>query len=294
MADGIILTPGKVFVATRAGDYVSISGSVGLLAGTLVTGQSGLNVVVQSGLGVVGSLSTSVSGQPVALTSGTLVTGQSGLHVVVESGLGVIISGGTSVSGQPVALVSGTQVGLSGLQVTTQSGVQVIVQSGLGVVGTFTASISGQPVALTSGTMVVDQSGLNVIVQSGLGVVGSFTTSVSGQPVALVSGTQVGLSGLAVTTYPTPASVVRTRGILLITDASGGQTLASGGIISLSVRSLDGDIYAGGSVGIEYPYSGYGMLMQQGDTLSLDVGNFNLVSVCASVSGYRVSYIGQQ
>jgi hypothetical protein len=62
----------------------------------------------------------------------------------------------------------------------------------------------------------------------------------------------------------------------------------------MTVRSLDGDIYLGGSSGIEYPYNGYGMLMQQGDSMTLDVNNFNLVSVCAGVSGNRVSYVGQQ
>jgi hypothetical protein len=268
------LIPGYVRVVTKSGDYVVISGDVGIRGGSAaisgiainVQASSGLNVTVQSGVNIVGTLTASVSGQPVALVSGTQV-GLSGLQVIVNSGLQVVLQSGTivvtttSVSGQPVALVSGTQVGLSGLQVIVQSGLQTILQSG---------------------TIVVLASGSAVIV------------STSGQPEALVSGTQVGLSGLYTNAYPVPAAAVRARLSQKFSDVSGGQILLSAGVTSVSLRSLDGDVWVGGAQGIDYPYSGYGMLMSIGDSLGLDVANPNLISVCATISGQRVAYIGEQ
>jgi len=168
-----------------------------ILEGTIK--QSGIFVIVQSGLGVM----TSISGQPVALVSGSQV-GLSGLQVITQSGISVIISGQpVIISGQPIALVSGSQVGLSGLQVIIQSGIQVmgsiavsvsgqpvalvsgtqIGLSGLQVIIAGGTSVSGQPVALTSGTVVIGQSGIHVVVQSGIGIVGSITSDISGQVV---------------------------------------------------------------------------------------------------------------
>jgi hypothetical protein len=165
-------------------------------------------------------------------------------------------------------------------------------------------------VGLNSGTVVIGQSGLHVNI-SGQPV----TTSVSGQPVGLVSGAVVGLSGLQVIVQSgllvivqsglqvfaqsglhvvtAPASAVRARPVKLINNNSGGETLVSGGVISLILRSLDGDVYVGGSEGTEYPYSGYGLLMRQHDAVSFDVDNFNRVNVFAATSGHRVSYAGQ-
>ena len=141
--------PGKIFVATRSGEYVSISGTVAVGSGVSVIAQSGIGVVIQSGAGVL------ISGQGVSIQSGTYVNIGSGVGVIIASGLGVTGSFVTSVSGQPVALTSGTLV-------ISQSGLNVVVQSGLGVVGSFATSVSGQPVALVSGTQV-NLSGLQVI-----------------------------------------------------------------------------------------------------------------------------------
>ena len=82
---------------------VNVSGTVIKLASGSQVGLSGLQVIVQSGVNIMGTLTASVSGQPVS------ISGQP-----------------VSVSGQPQALVSGTQVGLSGLQVIVQSGVNII------------------------------------------------------------------------------------------------------------------------------------------------------------------------
>ena len=313
---GVILEPGKMYVSTRSGDYVNISGTV--------TVQSGSYVNIGSGVGVV----TSISGQAVFVSG--IVDLKSGAYVNIGSGVGVV----TSISGQAI-FISGTVAINSGSYVNVGSGVGVVlnpayisglfientasspifVASGLFVQGALTASMSGQAVfvsgivGLLSGSYVNIGSGVGVItsisgqavfisgivdlksgayvnIGSGVGVV----TSISGQAV-FVSGTVNVISG---TVSIMPPSVIHTRAITRFSDVSGGTTLASGGIQSLSLRSLDGDIYVGGTLGIDMPYSGYGMLVQQGDALTIDIQNFNLVAICASISGYRVSYMGQQ
>jgi hypothetical protein len=176
----------------------------------------------------------------------------------IASGLVVGISGQpVEISGQPVALVSGTIV-------TAQSGLNVVVQSGLGVTGSFTANVSGQPVSLTSGTIVIGQSGLNVIVQSGLGIT------------------------------PPKSLAIRIRAPQMLSDVSGGVTLVSGLVTKALIRSLDGDVYIGGVSGVDMPYSGFGMLLQRDDVLSLPIDNFNLLNGYAIISGYRISYGGVQ
>lgn len=245
----------------------------------------------QSGLGVlISGQVVSVSGQSVALASGTVSFGQSGLHVTAY------------VSGQTAQMISGQALYVQMSGVTNElSGLNVVVQSGLGVVGSFSASVSGQPVALVSGTLVVSQSGLNVIVQSGLGVVGSFSASVSGQPVALTSGTiVVGQSGISVifrsgtnmSVEALPSTGVRTRAILACTTNSAGTQLVSGVVHSVTIKALSGAMYVGGAAGVDMPYSGYGMLLAGGEAITIDVGNFNQVRVCAATNNDPISYIG--
>lgn len=206
------------------------------------------------------------SGDQVNIT-GTIFTVPTAItFLVANSGLGVQMSGqGVLISGQPVS-ISGQPVLISGQPIIVDpalsSGLNVIVQSGLGVVGSLSSSVSGQPVALVSGTIAINQSGLNVVVQSGLGIV------------------------------PPAVTAVRARGQFLVTANSGGEALTSGVVTATIIRSLDGDIYVGGRDNIEMPYSGYGLLVQQGDTLSMPVNNFNLIKVCAAVSGNRIFYGG--
>lgn len=213
------------------------------------------------------------SGDQVNVTGTLFVSPVSFTFLIANSGLGVIMSGqGVLISGQQVE-ISGQPVIISGQPITVDaarsSGINVVVQSGLGVVGSLTVNVSGQPVtvsgqpvAIVSGSIVTGQSGLNVVAQSGLGVI-------------------------------TPSVIaVRARAILLVTADSGGQTLVSGVITTAFVRSLDGEIYLGGNTGIDMPYSGYGILVQQGDRLSIPVNNFNLINVCAAISGNRISYGG--
>lgn len=213
------------------------------------------------------------SGDYVVISGTVQITPVSFTFLLANSGLGVIMSGqGVLISGQQVE-ISGQPVLISGQPVTVDavrsSGLNVVVQSGLGVVGSLTVNISGQPVnvsgqpiALVSGSIVVGQSGLNVVVQSGLGVV----------PPAVIA--------------------IRARPVMLVTANSGGETLVSGLVTTAFIRSLDGDFYIGGNAGVDMPYSGYGILLQEGDRISIPINNFNLINVCATVSGRRISYGG--
>jgi len=252
-------------VSLTSGGYVNIGSGVGVqinpayISGVYVNNTASSPMYVASGVYVLGNLTASISGQAV-FVSGT-VSLTSGNWVNIGSGVGVI----ASISGA-IVTVSGQFVAVSGI-VDLKSGAFVNIGSGVGVV----TSISGQAV-FVSGTVALVSGGY-VNVGSGVGVV----TSVSGNSVI------VG-----------PPTVIRARQVMFVNNNSGGQTLSSGGIVSLSLRSLDGDIYVGGSTGIEFPYSGYGMYMSQGDTIGLDANNFNLVSVFAAISGNRVSYIGEQ
>lgn len=217
------------------------------------------NVITASGDLV--NITGTVFAVPTAIT---FLVAQSGLAVQM-SGQGVLINGQqVEISGQPVLISGQTVVVASGAEVTVQSGLNVVVQSGVQVVGSFTANVSGQPVALTSGTMVIGQSGLNVIVQSGLGIT------------------------------PPKSLAIRIRAPQMLSDTSGGVTLVSGLVTKALIRSLDGDVYIGGVSGVDMPYSGFGMLLQRDDVLSLPIDNFNLLNGCAIVSGYRISYGGVQ
>lgn len=146
------------------------------------------------------------------------------------------------------------------------------------------------PISLNSGTLTIGQSGIYIIVQSGLGVVAQ-----SGLQVVIQSGTPIiaqTVSGYEISIGPSIG--VRTRAVLRVTANSGGTILASGNIHSVTVKavSISADLYIGGVQGIDYPYSGYGLRLATSEAVTLDVANFNLVSVCATISGDQVSYIG--
>ena len=150
----------------------------------------------------------------------------------------------------------------------------MLVASGL-FVSQVPATLSGLYIQMSGqGVIVNSQSGLNIILQSGTGVI---TQTISGYEVSVA-----------------PLMGVRTRAILAITTNSGGQVLASGNIHSVTVKSVavSADLYIGGAQGIDYPYSGYGLRLAPSEAITLDVNNFNLISVCATVANDPVSYIG--
>lgn len=132
-----------------------------------------------------------------------------------------------------------------------------------------------------SGVLKVD---VEVAISSGLNVTaalisGGFVTA------GLTSG------GFVTADMATPTSVL-TRDILLVTDDSGGMALVSGLVKSMTLKSLSGDVFVGGTAAGDMPYSGHGFLLAAGEAWSLDIDNFSRVKVCANVSGDWVSYGG--
>ncbi|MDP2665182.1 MAG: hypothetical protein Q8P23_00840 [bacterium] len=85
---------------------------------------------------------------------------------------------------------------------------------------------------------------------------------------------------------------VRARALLVTTGASGGATLLSGDVHSVTVKALSGIVYVGGTAAGDLPFSGQGFLLGNGEAVSMDVDNFNRVSVCAVTSGDLVTYFG--
>lgn len=123
-------------------------------------------------------------------------------------------------------------------------------------------------------------------------VAGSISASVSGQPVK-VSGETVLAKATALTTG-------RTRADLAVTAASGGVALASGDVISCTVKMHlkgSGQVSQSGMVWIgisEAPSSGVGFALYPGDSLTIPIDNMNKVRACALLSGETITYIGSQ
>lgn len=200
---GVSISGQHVFV--ESGVRVVVQSGVGVVpaSGVGVVVQSGYGVILQSGLFVnalvSGTVSTSVSGQPINVVSGFLnsagvsVATFSGLRVVndsggyyasgvgvqVQSGIGVLISGQHVFVESGVYLASGVGVISSGVGVTVQSGIWLRSGSEVTV---FPSTLSGLFTA--SGIGVIINSGVGVILASGIGV----SISVSGQPINVVSG----------------------------------------------------------------------------------------------------------
>jgi hypothetical protein len=267
-------------VQVQSGLGVTVRGYVNIYSGTgpifvdILSGASntlsGLNILLQSG-------------QSVALLSGE-VTRWSGLNIAGNLSVAV------SISGQPVALVSGTNITLSGLGIIVSfSGQSISAPSSAPV---YITNSRSSPIYVASGVVVVATvsvgSGLYIINDSGV-----YVRVESGSFIQIQSGVGVIIqSGVHTQTTFTPSVGVRTRSLLRVTSDSGGITLLSGDIHSVTIKNLSGDIYVGGSQGIDYPYNGYGMILCNGEALTLDVNNFNLISVCAVNSGDLISYIG--
>jgi hypothetical protein len=88
-------------------------------------------------------------------------------------------------------------------------------------------------------------------------------------------------------------TVGRARPPLTCTSDSGGVALLSGDVVSMTLKALttnSGDIYVG--FDSEPPYSGYGFLLQAGETIILAIDNFNKIRVFAQSSGDKLTYIG--
>jgi len=145
---------------------------------------------------------------------------------------------------------------------------------------TATADISGQAVWVGSGEVISKISG-EVVNISGQPV------SVTISEVSVTSGEIHILSGNV--NIDTP-STIRIGNTVTVGSISGGITVSSGSVKSVTLKSLSsnsGDLYIGG-----YPYSGFGLLLEVGEAICLDINNLNLIRVYAVVSGDHISYMG--
>lgn len=216
----------------------------------------------------IGRYVTAVSGeQVIAKVSGeTIVSKISGEEIISRiSGQRVI----SKISGETiVAQISGQLVAISGDILSRISGQTVY------------ALISGQPVMV---------SGIVALSPAKVEVSGTIISKVSGETIiSKISGEAVKISGEKVDIIA--PTTIRTRAILIPSSASGGTALASGVVVSVTIKSLSGDVYVGGST--EPPYSGYGFLLAAGEAISLDISNLNAVRVCSNVSGGWCTYVG--
>jgi len=83
--------------------------------------------------------------------------------------------------------------------------------------------------------------------------------------------------------------------ILGTTNESGGISLTSGEVISVTVKALtgnSGDIYVGFSTSGQLPYSGYGFLLDATESWSIAIDQMSKIKVFAWVSGDGVTYGG--
>jgi len=134
------------------------------------------------------------------------------------------------------------------------------------------AEISGEVVKSEQyGTWGVQVSGA-VIVSGDL--------TVSGQPVDII----------------VPTDII-TNSIATVGAISGGVILTSADCISVIVKALStnsGDIYIGGYTAGNMPFSGYGLLLEAGDAINIDIDNVGKIHAFATVSGDKVTYIANR
>jgi hypothetical protein len=248
------------------------------------------------------AITTSISGQPIAIVSGTLVSS----IISVYSGAGVItsISGNivpiinasgqtlpvtTSVSGNIVyaqlsgtylpALVSGTGITVGGVNYAHFSGVIATVAS-------------GQPGMVDINwdhDLIVDPDDVNasgyhvnvgsMALASGLGVV----TSISGQAPKTPT----------IAVLPNASS-----NLYRVTANSGGTYLASGivaGVIAIANSGNSAMVLWGGTSSLPWFASTnayYGMVLYPGDQVAMSLNNFNALYFVAQVSGDIISLGG--
>ncbi|KKN87077.1 hypothetical protein LCGC14_0263470 [marine sediment metagenome] len=274
-----VLVSGQM-VQVASGPFVAVSGQGVMLPATQVVKVSGETVVAASGARVL------ISGQMVQVASG-LVQIASGLGVVGRITSGMISLPATQVvkvSGETVTPASGARVLVSGQMVQVASGPFIAV-SGQGVMlpATQVVKVSGETVFVASGARVL-VSGQMVQVASGPFV------AVSGQGVMLPATQVVKVSGETVS-IEVPGAVI-TGALLAVPSGSGGTIVTSGAVKSAIIKSLSGDVFVGGSVATQMPYSGFGFLLAYGEAVSLDIDNFGRARVVANISGDFVTFIG--
>jgi hypothetical protein len=176
------------------------------------------------------------------------------------------------------------------IEVVTSSGIGVVPQSGIGVV--VQSGVHVEQVDVLHSGVVTVLSGLHVWVsgQHMYQESGAFVTSknVSGGDALQLSvpdTVDIGsfISGASLTN-PMP-----------LEDISGGLPLHSGQVRSVVVKSLStnsGDLYIGGHNADQMPTSGYGLLLEAGEAVTLDIQQVGYVKAFAECSGDKVTWLG--
>jgi len=265
--------------------YYSTSGD---LRSVEVNASGRVLVHVVSGLHVVADIAE--SGMGVQVQSGARVIVHSGIYIASgiahRSGVGVLVQSGVWVaSGIGVKVQSGIYIA-SGI--AFKSGVGVVVQSGVYIA-------SG--IAFKSGIGVKVQSGLEIIWR-GVRISGAVQASgilgVSGM-VSVLSGKIYIMSGFVDIVSPTSVIINNSGNPLVLSTNSGGVCLWSGAIKSLVVKAHNlnsGDVYIGGYVAGQRPYSGCGMMLAAGEAININISQLGYIKAMAAISGDRVCYIG--
>lgn len=189
------------------------------------------------------------------------------------------------------AVVSGQEVRVQGYYSASGDWRPIAVNASgelpISVSVTAAADISGQAVWVSSGEVVAQISGQPV--------------SISGQPVqATVTVSEVSVSSgeihiMSGEVEIKPLEDVVVGSLVTVPSTSGGITLGTQAINSLTIKSLSknsGDIYIGGNTTGSMPYSGYGLLLEPGEAVNLDIHNLNTVRVYATISGDKITYLG--
>lgn len=114
------------------------------------------------------------------------------------------------------------------------------------------------------------------------------------EKVVLISGTGPVrtsiLSGQKMMTLDGGGLEVKTAVHQAINTASGGEILVSVAVHGVRLRSVTGVHYIGGNT--NKPYSGFGYILNSGETLPLQVENVGLIRSCAHTSGIFISWVG--
>ncbi len=293
----IAVTQSGEIITQVSGQVVLISGQVGRVEGyDYESGVWRSLRVTQSGelaihVDIVDIVQARISGQTViAKISGEAVR-ISGQLVPISGAIYAEVSGQVvaRISGQTViSKVSGEALRISGQMVGLMSGQRVIGQiSGqlIPISGAIYAEVSGQVIAKISGQRIVI-SNLEFVTPGQISVSGN-SVLVSGEAVR-ISGQLVAVSGRIDLMVP---NLIRTRDFLVPTAGSGGTALDSGVCVSVTIKSLSGDVLIGGDS--EPPMSGHGFLLAAGEAVTYDLDNLPRVRVMARLpanSGNWVSY----
>jgi hypothetical protein len=113
-----------------------------------------------------------------------------------------------------------------------------------------------------------------------------------------MSGVVVKVSGETVTTsVPTNVIINNSGNPLLLNDSSGGVSLWSGvvrSVVVIAPTTNSGDVYIGGSVAGQMPYSGQGLPLSPGASVTIEINQLGHIKCVGTVSGFsRLAYLAK-